>query len=432
MKKLLIPGILIIFQSLLNPSLLLAQEQELHYGFTPNDWININKRWEDLKPKIEVFMNNGDTITGQLAYVKDNQIVVFTGYGLLLDNIDTSCLIDIPLDTIKYILYNKGGSKHIWMIAGAISLGVAGSLGGLTLYGGWSYIPGIVLGGLGTGGGALIGNKIQKSSKTETIYPGEKSVLKESAILSGKMDLPNNIDLLLASSRAVRKVFPDKHLRISFGMSIGPDMVNKGLTDMIESTSLPEITEYRYGPIAFEFFDISWRFNDRLILGGQIYLNRGDYTYLFYSEYHYNNPPVKNISYNYNIQFFESRIYCEYAIKPITRFFTKKHELLLGVGILTSHPYIDIDYAYVPDGNIEYIGNKSDKTVSGVQARSSFHYYPYPGFSLFAGVEANFYKGLTIQEINLPTATPGISINIPSHKLNFSTVRLKIGTSIYF
>ncbi len=436
MKKLQIPVLLIIIPFLLGSSSLFAQEvYSPTFGFDSTEWESINARWEKLRPGIIVVLNNKDTISGQLIYSQETQIVLYTGQGSIFNNLNEEELQEIPLKNIDHIIYDKGGPKYTGLISGALSMGAAGTVGGLVLAGGWSYIPGVILGGIGTGGGAWAGNKMQKASRKKTILPGEFYSLKSKALLAEKIRLPGALDLLVTKSPLVRKVFPDKHLRISFGLNAGPNTIKKELISIFESSSLPEMTEYRSGSFAFDFFDLSWRLNDKFILGAQIHLNMDSYTYLFYSEYFYNNPPANDIYYSYDIQLYESRIYCEYAIKPVNRYFSKKHELLVGGGIIFSNPIVDFSYSYVPNefsGNNEYIKKYTDKTVIGAQARAAFHYYPFPGFSLFGGAEINVYQNLAIESYTLPTSDPGIYHTIPEHKLNFSALRLKVGASMYF
>ena len=68
----------------------------------------------------------------------------------------------------------------------------------------------------------------------------------------------------------------------------------------------------------------------------------------------------------------------------------------------------------------------------GLQLRSSLHYYLFPGFSVYGGIEGNLIQPMMIESYQLPTVDPAAFITIPDYKLNFSSIKLKMGVSIYF
>jgi len=202
---------------------------------------------------------------------------------------------------------------------------------------------------------------------------------------------------------------------------------------MIQSTQLPGIKLHRHGPFAFEFFDLSWRFKERFIVGGQLAVNLDNYSYMSY--FNYNSEDPNKVEYVYSMNLAEYRIYGEYPLIPLSRLFTRRTEFLIGGGIIISSPNPRLVYFYVPDpalGDVEYIENYDTQNILGAQIRSAFHYYAFPGFSLFAGVEGNFYQNLTMADLELPTNNTGVDIRIPEHKLQYSSFRIKVGASIYF
>jgi len=143
-----------------------------------------------------------------------------------------------------------------------------------------------------------------------------------------------------------------------------------------------------------------------------------------------------DMNYDCLIDFTEHRIYTEYAFIHVDRYFTKKYELLAGAGYLMGRPewscsYYFNDYTDPDNWIYDNAYHFQEDNLHGVQLRSAFHYYLFPGFSLWTGLEANLFKPWTIETVEFPTSDPGINISFEEHTLNFSSVRFKFGVSIY-
>jgi hypothetical protein len=118
------------------------------------------------------------------------------------------------------------------------------------------------------GGGAWLGSVIQKSARTSRLSMVSDSAMKlayfkalpKRDVLTDGYIAEGSLDQFAKNSGMVRRAFLDKHLRISFGASIGPNTIRGNLEKMLASNTLPSITEYRKGPLAIEFCDLSWRF----------------------------------------------------------------------------------------------------------------------------------------------------------------------------
>lgn len=136
--------------------------------------------------------------------------------------------------------------------------------------------------------------------------------------------------------------------------------------------------------------------------GGQYRVNNSSA-----SIYAYSHEQNSDSSYDCYIKFTEHRIYSEYAFIRVDRYFTKKYELLAGAGYLMGRPewscsYYFNDYTDPENWIFDNSRHSQEDNLHGVQLRSAFHYYLFPGFSLWAGVEANLFKPWTIERVDFP------------------------------
>ncbi len=151
--------------------------------------------------------------------------------------------------------------------------------------------------------------------------------------------------------------------------------------------------------------------------------------------YHYG--PTMESGFNYGINLTENRLYAEVALFHVDRYLTRPFEVLVGAGLLLSNADWDLNYNYAnledPDNIIgDYIYTSQNYQFQGLQLRSAFHYYFFSGLSCFAGFEANLYPSFTVSSLELPSPVIGETIVMPEHQLNFTSVRVKLGVSIYF
>ena len=404
--------------------------------FTKLEWEKIQKRWDKYQPRTDIVLLAGDTITGQLIYANEYEIVLYPSNKIMLNTDQFAELIHVPIKDIGEVYLMKGGLTSTGLITGIIVGGVSGFVVGMLVGQGWTIIPAIILGTSGAAGGAWLGSKIQKSLRTSSLdmeksgsdHKRKKTKLRRSAVYRDSLIYYQDIYQMTDNSKPMRRCFPKKHFRVSFGVSMGFNTTKDDLTEMFESTTLTPMDEFRHEPLAFEFYDFSWRFLNRYIAGVSIFLNKGNYTYLFHSDYYNNGSSY----YSYTIQMFGAHIYGDYVIKPVNRFFTKPIEFTAGMGILYSSPSVTFNYSYYFDSDEFYYRYNENHNILGVQLRAAFYYYPFPGFSISFGLQGNIYEKVTIPAMVLPTHNPAVTHNIPEHKLQFSSIRIKSGISIYF
>jgi len=403
--------------------------------FTNFELEKIQTRWEKYNPPVDVVLLNGATITGELLSACKTEIIIYSGKDIVPERSKTDEMVHISMTEIDRVHIRKGAFASIGIITGASIGGGIGIFFGTILAFSGSYFLPVLVATLSLAVGGSLGSKIQNVNRESVLkldpgsseYKIELAKLQKLAVFSdSSLVYPTDIHSMLMSSRLMRSGFPDKHLRISFTRSIGPNNYGNAIKEMLESTTFPSTEYHTIPPLikGFELLDFSWRFSDRYIVGGQFIANF-DTRNIFQTGY-YNN---EKYSYFYRFDFVSKNIYSEYAFRPLNRFFTKPYELLLGGGVIFASSSREVGY-----NSLSYYGEIPKETypVYGAQLRTAFHYYLYPGFSLSAGLEGTFIENLSVPALSLPTSDPDIRISLPEHNLKFSSVIFKIGASIYF
>lgn len=419
---------------LLSQSFFRYSQHDSEYGLTISEWDRVNERWSKFQPRITVVTLAGDTIMGQLISASSEGITVFQGDSLPFSDIIEGKTEEINVDDIHEIIFTKGGDHSIAVVSGVIVGGGIGLIAGILLAQGWSIIPPIVLGtGLATGG-AFLFKAIDNNGRTLMLNADDTPTKKrrylgklaENAVLTDGYVADGSFNQFAKMSRSVRKAFPDKHFRISTGISKGPIFFEKGIDKMILAASMPPVVSYSMIPY-IDLVDLSWRFSDRFIAGGQVLIttdNPGEFR----------NYSSDSIKYYGSILNSEQRLYFEYSPWPVTRAFAKKFELLLGTGVVFTESGFSIYYAYRPEYSVQdiWIDRSYYASLMGLHLRSALHYYFMPGFSVSAGVEGNIMQRLQIESFQLPSSVPSEQFTIPDSRINFSNFRFKAGVNIYF
>ena len=210
-------------------------------------------------------------------------------------------------------------------------------------------------------------------------------------------------------------------------MSFGSDVITNDIKSMLQGTSLPQSYESYGGHTNVEFLDLSVRVMDRLILGGSLF-TRTSYTNVYTYTY-----DEGDVYYNLDVDYREHKVYAEYAIVKTDRFFSRKFEVLAGAGLLIGQPewrFYFHYYNYEDPENIE--DYNYDDILLGVQIKGAFHYYFFPGLSLWTAIDINLVQPFVISEWELDVPDGVSPITVPQHELGFSSVRFKLGLSIYF
>ena len=426
----------VLYANLYSQNAVIEDSETASGEFTESEWKKIQKRWDKYQPRADIILLTGDTITGQLIYANENKIVLYPGNSIMLNTDQFADLIHVTIKDIDEIFLMKGGPASVGLVTGIIIGGTSGFLIGVLVGQGWTILPAILLGTGGAAGGAWLGAKVQRLVRTSTLemdkdgsgYKRKQAKLHRSAVYRDSMMYFQDIYQMMDHSKIMRRCFPKKHFRVSLGLSAGFNTTKDDLTEMLESTKLPPMNEFRHKPLAFEFYDFSWRFANRYIAGVSMFVNSGSYTHLYYSDYTDNS----SLYYNYDIQFYGVLIYCDYTIKPVSRFFTKPIEFTTGVGISYASPTVIFHYSYAYDYDEFFYEYHEMHNIFGVQLRAAFYYYLFPGLSVSIGLQGNIYQNITIPAMVLPTHDPAVTIDIPEHKLHFSSLRVKSGISIYF
>jgi hypothetical protein len=360
-------------------------------GLDREQWDQIRERWSRSQPVIMLTSYEGDHLSGQPIFAGVDTLYFYASTNLPVGTDYAGQIYRIPITDIDKVLIQKGGN---WLTRSNRSAGY--------------QIP-----------------------AQDRYFSQAYKKVKKSAVYRDSLVRPLQLKEAFPHSPVLRQVFPQKHLRISVSVGLGGDGVPADSRAALEASNLPS-PQYGYETYAaLEFFDLSWRFMNRIIVGGQL-LARNTSSTLFADDQgtSYSN------QYYYEVNYLEHRIYAEYAFFHVDRYFTKRWELLAGAGILMGRPTWGLYYMYDeysdPDNPVYgSVTHEQADPLTGFQLRTSFHYYLFPGFSLWSGLEANISRPWTIQEVEVPSNNPSVPFVLQEHGLSFNSLRFKLGVSIY-
>lgn len=396
--------------------------------FSPGDRQNIAKRWSKYHPEAEVYMRNGDSLSGQPMHFNLEELVIFPSDSLPI-NLEGKLII-LPYTDIDRISLNRGGPVTPGLAPGII-IGIGAGIGIGAALG--SPLGALLLGNALGGLGGIAGKALFVSTTTAELdldpqkkgYREEITKLHEWSVFEDSLIYTGDINLLPVYSGSMRRLYPQKHFRISMGLNWGLNSLEKDMRNVIQSSGLQPWLYYDHYAMGFEYLDLSWRFNYHWIIGGGIMSNRQNMAYTSYYDY-----DAVNIEYHYSVNMNDFRVYMEYAISPVNRFLTDRTEFLVGGGFILSRPsayfyYFDPDPATEDYDNYD---NYGPSTIFGLQARASCHLYLFRNFSLSGGLDLNLYQNMDMPAVEFPS---GGNI-LDAHSLNYSTLRFKIGAHLYF
>jgi len=360
-------------------------------GFEEEEWASIRSRWIWAQPYIIVISGSGSQFSGQPLHASIDTLYILPAFDIPAGKEWTDHIEAVPFSVIDHILLQKGGNRVTRSHRATRLVLSAGDK---------YFIP-------------------------------EFQALRNASVYNDSLVRPQKLEEAFIHSRALRQAFPDKHLKVSTGIGFGKSRVQADAEQALEQSQLPHpYGSYGDGRILYQV-DVSWRFWDRVIIGGDLFTNHFYFNIL--GDSYVNN---ESVYYNYNINFYNYGVYAEYAFFHVNRYFTGKFELLAGAGFLMGKPDWSIHYNYdrveEPDTYFsDYIDYAKEGNINGLQFRSAFHYYFFPGASIWTGAEVNLYRPWIVESVELSDTDPNVPLVLQEHTLSFSLVKLKFGVSIY-
>jgi len=359
-------------------------------NFTPEQWSTIQQRWMRSQPVIMIVTDSGAQYSGQPVHTELDTLYLFPGTDCPVGADWYSKVQGVPFSDINHVLLQRGGNRFT-RARRSVSL----------------VVP-----------------------RSDKLYTGPFQSIRVASVYSDSLVQPSNLEDAFPHSKVLRQVFPKKHLRISFGIGLGGHNVIEDAEKALGDSHFPDPYYYQ-DRLSLDFLDVSWRFWDHYIVGGQLAARNFTYN-LSGGSY---GEDVDSY-YNSQIYFSENRLYAEYVFFHIDRFFTHRYEAIVGGALLMGKPDWSMYYSYSEYTEPEiWIFNEKrvqlNDNLYGFQLRSTFHFYLFPGSSLWAGLEANFYKPWAIQAQEFPSSDQDTPILLQEHTLDFSGVRIKFGVSIY-
>jgi hypothetical protein len=372
-------------------SLPLLGQESLENGFDHDKWMSVMNRWIRAQPAVVLKSDSGTQYYGQPIHASADTLYLYASTGFPVGPDWLNELDAIPLNIINEVLMQKGGNR-VTRSHRAVSLVVPST------------------------------NRLQDPAF---------NFVRRGSVYSDSLVSPNELGDAFPHSKVLRQAFPDKHFRLSIGLGFGGNRATGDAEEALGSSPLPNPYEGYGRSATLDFLDLSWRFHDRFIVGGELFSRR-----LNSNIYGDNYGVEQSMSYNYALSFMEQRIYAEYAIFHVDRYFTRRTEVLAGAGLLMGEPMVSMSYYYSdysdPD-NIFYgdITYTQEDNLFGFQLSGTYHIYFFPGLSLWTGLEVNLYKPWIVEAVEFPTSDPDVPMLLQEHSLSLSGMRLKFGVSIY-
>lgn len=346
-------------------------------------------------------------------------------------------MLAVPFSDIEKVWLQRGGPVTPALTTGIIlGIGVGMAIGGAISSPAGMLILGNAVGVLGgMAGRASFTSRTSAELELKPYqikYPDELNKLHEWSVFNDSLIFTDDINLLAEYSGSLRRLFPQKHFRFTFGINGGFNSIEDEMRDAISSSGLPPWEDFIQGGLGFEYLDFSWRFNQRWIIGAGIMSNYG---YLGYAYYYAEYEPVKEIRhYEYTLNLNDFRFYLEYVFSPVNRFLTERTEFLVGGGLILSRPKVNFAYLYEedPETGSYWYGSNDIYTIPGFQIRASAHVYLFRNLSISGGVEMNLYQNLDVPAVMPPPESQQSQPILNAHSLNYSTVRFRLGAHLYF
>jgi hypothetical protein len=394
MKNPFLPLLLILF--ILKGMLLQAQgsdparKSDPQFGFDQSAWESVVDRWIRSQPVVVAYRKDGGITAGQPIRFGHQDFLIYTELGIPAGEGWQDKIISLPVEEVDSLALQKGGNR--------VTRAKKASLFNMP---------------------------------ADLYYEKSRHKLESSSVYQDSVVADVELSEAFRYSKVLRQVYPRKHLRLSFGVGMGGDVITDDVVSALENSTLGP-PDYYYGTqVSLEFVDMAIRFADRFLVGWQ-YVGIREYT----SMWAYHIEDNFNYDYSYDIDFSEFRIYGEVALFPVDRYFTRRFEVLAGAGFLLARPRSNFYYSYYyfeePDTNLsDYSQFESKASLPGMQLRGAFHYYFFRGLSVFAGLEMNLYQHWTLPEHELPYPWQEQDLSFPAQELVFNSLRFKLGIGIY-
>ena len=97
------------------------EQQHISFDdFSIDEQEKIEERWRKFQPRIELILLSGDTISGQLVYVDDTELIIYQGHEIIFNPDISENLLHLSIGEISQILVQEGGLPAKGIIIGAI------------------------------------------------------------------------------------------------------------------------------------------------------------------------------------------------------------------------------------------------------------------------------------------------------------------------
>ena len=414
-------------------------DRQVYFGFDSLGWKRISKRYERVQPRAELFLKNGETLSGQVLLLSDSNLVLYPGYEIVITQDQSKQFIYVDLNDIEKIKFKDKTKNYGGLIFGGLAGGFGGTMAGaLILWGEGSFFTIIPFFVGGTAAGGFIGRKIHQRSGSYTFENDTTkkkdplNSMKKWVVYKDTISYSNYFEDIVDHSKILKSAFPRNKVKLEF--SIVPSgkgfNVKQNIEDVIGSGYPTHHTSYGYN---FSNFSInsSIKITDKFHLGAGWFKGDINKTYFYYLA-----DTLEYSMHPWGLRGF--RIFGEYSLVPIDRYLTKKLEVQAGLGLLFARSNVRIRWnTYSPSGGIWNGGIMKLNNVKtlGVLGKVSANLYASPSFSFTAGIEGNFFRNLSVpalESLEMDYNWPAIEFPIPEYNINYTTIRFRIGAQFHF
>lgn len=416
-------------------------------GISWDEWDKMNKRWQPYATQVDIQLNDGSTVAGQLSWMSDELMMIRTRVGLPEGWLYPGDHKMVRIGDIASMKVRLGGHPYKGLIIGMVAGVVPGFVTGLILAQGWTILPAIIFGTVTAAGGGVSGSLLQKAARRETfemaegdltvknlnqvrktaLFPQEKPSLNE----PGHRISLTDFERLVTQSPTLQRAFPVNPWSLSIHSSVMTNSVRKRLQNWYMSPLWGPSDPYFETRIGLEA-NLSRQLGKRFQAGLLLNLFPGDISSSFFTK----NLPDWNVNYSYNHHFKQTTagLYGGWILHPVHRFWARRLETSLQAGIVVSDVYEHFYFQWSANNDYTRSGEtfiRQHNFQPGAMLRINSSWYLIPGFSIDAGLEGFWIKKIQFDQRDVLPETAFGPTYIGQHRLNFSNLQGYLGVAIH-
>ena len=94
--------------------------------------------------------------------------------------------------------------------------------------------------------------------RTDKFYTSQFQAVRNASVYADSLMQPQNLEEAFPHSGVLRQAFPDKHFRLSVGLSVENNRAEEDALEALENSALPDPEDSYGNRLTFDFLDVSW------------------------------------------------------------------------------------------------------------------------------------------------------------------------------